>query len=186
MKDLFSQCMCVHTCLSCSGMSICTHCLHSRARSETRTSRALTMEVEDREGRWFLTMEDAEDSATDPLQRTCFAELNAEHSRRLATLSKRKQWRQCTKKAKKVRREPDKVQKEKSTSWRIYTSQIYTFVFGSTIALLELTHTALREALCACEILVHYTDIVKCSHCQWAYTLLKFYATKIIMLIGYR
>ena len=100
MRDLFSQCMCVCTCLSCSGMSICTHCLHSRARSETHTSRArsethtsraLTMEVEDREGRRFLTMENAEDSVADPPQRTCFAELNAEHSRRLATLRKRKQ-----------------------------------------------------------------------------------------------
>ena len=91
MRDLFSQCMCVRTCLSCSEMSIYTHCLHSRARSETHTSRALTMEVEDREGRCFLTMEDAEDSTPDPLQHTCFAELNAEHSRRLATLRKRKQ-----------------------------------------------------------------------------------------------
>ena len=41
MRDLFSQCTCVCMCLSCSGMSICTH---SRACSETHVSHALTME----------------------------------------------------------------------------------------------------------------------------------------------
>ena len=53
-------------------MSICNH-LHSRARSSsgTHASRALTMEVEDREERRFLTMEDGEDSAACPPQRTC-------------------------------------------------------------------------------------------------------------------
>ena len=49
-----------------------------------------------------------------PPQRTCFAESSAECSRRLATLRKRKQQSQCTKKAKKAGREPDKVQKKKA------------------------------------------------------------------------
>ena len=57
----------VGTCLSCSGMSICTH-LHLRARSETHASRALTKEVKDREEWCFLTMEDVEDSAAGPPQ----------------------------------------------------------------------------------------------------------------------
>ena len=42
--------------------------------------------MEDREQWRFLTMEDAEDSTAGPPQRTCFAELSAECSRRLATL----------------------------------------------------------------------------------------------------
>ena len=67
--------------------------------------------VEDRKERRFLTMEDAEDIATGPPQRMCFAESSAERSRRLATLRKRKQRSQCTKDAKRARREPDKVQK---------------------------------------------------------------------------
>ena len=43
--------------------------------------------------------------------------------------------------------------KEKSTC-RVFTSQIYTFMFDSTVVLLELTRTALRGALDACIILV--------------------------------
>ena len=67
--------------------------LHSFALTCTLRNhglRALTIEVEDREERRFLTMEDAEDSATGPPQRMCFAELSAERSRWLATLRKRK------------------------------------------------------------------------------------------------
>ena len=103
----------VRTCRSRSGMSICTH-LHSRARSGTHASRAPKMEVEDREERRFLTMEDGKDSAAGPPQRTCFAELSAERSRRLATLRKRKQQSQCTKEAKRARREQEKVQRKKA------------------------------------------------------------------------
>ena len=46
------------------------------------------MLVEGREEWRFLTMEDTEDSMAGPPQHTCFAELSAEHSRRLATLRK--------------------------------------------------------------------------------------------------
>ena len=101
-------------------MSICTH-LHSRARSGTHASRALTMEVEDREEQRFLTMEDGEDSVAGPPQRTCFVELSAERSRQLATLRKTKQRSQCTKEAKRARRERTK---EESTLWRVFTSQV--------------------------------------------------------------
>ena len=115
--------MCVHTyvrayiCVShaqeCQFALICNH-LHLFALTCTLRNhglRALTMEVEDREERRFLTMEDAEDIATGPPQRMCFAESSAERSRRLATLRKRKQRSQSTKDAKRARREPDKVQK---------------------------------------------------------------------------
>ena len=53
--------------------------------------------LEDREERRFLTMEDGEDSAAAPPQRTCFVESSAERSQRLATLRNRMQ---CTKEAK--------------------------------------------------------------------------------------
>ena len=53
--------------------------------------------LEDREERHFLTMEDGEDSAAAPPQRTCFVESSAERSQRLATLRNRMQ---CTKEAK--------------------------------------------------------------------------------------
>ena len=113
MRALFSQCTCVrayvhtyicvrHTQECQFALTVCTH-----------ASRALTIEVEDKEERCFLTMEDAVDSAAGPPQRTCFAESSAERSQRLATLRKRKQQSQCTKKAKKARREPDKVQTKK-------------------------------------------------------------------------
>ena len=118
-ESIFAMYVCtlVCTCLSRSGMSICTH-LHSRARSGTHVSRALMIEVEDREER---RLEDAEDSAAGPPQRTCFAESSAECSRRLATLRKRKQRSQCTKEGKKRTRESAK---EKSTLWRVFTSQV--------------------------------------------------------------
>ena len=66
MRDLFSQ-MYVRTYVSVMlrNVNFTLTVLHSRARSETHTSRALTMEVEDREGRRFLTMEDAEDSTAE-------------------------------------------------------------------------------------------------------------------------
>ena len=76
MRDLFSQCMCVCMCLSQSGISICTHLHHVHAQE--LVSHAMTMEVKDREGGRFLTMEDAEDSTAGPPQLTYFAELSAE------------------------------------------------------------------------------------------------------------
>ena len=65
--------------------------LHSCARRETHASRALTHEdtgctympsltIEDREERCFLTIEEGEDNAAGPPQRTCFAELSTECS----------------------------------------------------------------------------------------------------------
>ena len=71
----------------------------------------------------FLTIEDAEDIAAVSPQRTCFAELSAERSRWLATLRKRKHWSQCTKEAKKARRETDKVQNRKAHCG-VFTSQV--------------------------------------------------------------
>ena len=96
----------------------CTH-LHSRACSETHASRALTMEVEDREERRFLTMEDTENSAAGPPQLMCFAELSAEHRQQLATLRNRKQRR--SQEGKKRTRESAK---EKSMLWRVFTSHV--------------------------------------------------------------
>ena len=49
MRDLFSQCKCVRTCRSRSGMSICTH-LHSRARS-LRNSRVTGWRLRSRTGK---------------------------------------------------------------------------------------------------------------------------------------
>ena len=117
MRDLFSQCTYVRVCHA-QECQFRTH-LHSCACSGTHASRALTMEVEDRKKRCFLTMEDAEDSAAGPPQRTC-AESSAECSRRLATLRKRKQRSQCTKEAK---RAEEKVQKKKARSG-VFTSQV--------------------------------------------------------------
>ena len=92
-------CTYVRTCWSCLGMSICTH-LHSRARNScvtytdergARTGHEIETRGHDREERRFLTMEDGEDSAASPPQRTCFVESCTERIRRLATLRKRKQ-----------------------------------------------------------------------------------------------
>ena len=47
-----------------------------------------------------------------------------------------------------------KTSKRKSTLWRVFTSQIYTFMFDSNVVLLGLTCMAQREASCACVILV--------------------------------
>ena len=104
----------VRTFLSRSGMSICAH--HG-----THTSRALTREntgclaqpltMEDRKEWRFLTMEDGQDNAIGPLQRTRFVESSTERSRRLAALRKRSQG---TVEAKRARREQEKVQKKKA------------------------------------------------------------------------
>ena len=115
MRDLFSQCLYIRVCHAqeCRFALICTH-LHSRACSGTHALCALTMEVEEREERWFLTMEDAEDSAAGLPKRTCFVESSAERTRRLATLGKRKQQSHCTKEAKRAGRKQEKVQKKKA------------------------------------------------------------------------
>ena len=84
---------------------ICAHSFALTCTLRNHALRGLTMEVEDREEWRFLTMEDAEDSATGPPQRMCFAESSAERSRWLATLRKRKQRSQSTKEAKRARRE---------------------------------------------------------------------------------
>ena len=85
------------------------------------------MEVEDREERRFLTMEDEEDSVAGPPQRTCFAELSAERRRWLATLM-RKQQSQCTKEAMRARRKPDKVQKKKYVVESLHKPDIHFHV----------------------------------------------------------
>ena len=100
------------------GMSICTH-LHSRARNlcvtctdegGARTGHEIETRGHDREERRFLTMEDGEDSAACPPQRTCFVESSAERIRRLVTMRKRKQ---RTKEAK-SKREQEKLQRNKA------------------------------------------------------------------------
>ena len=102
--------MFVHTCL----VTLSNANLHSCACSGTHALCALTMEVEEREERCFLTMEDAEDSAAGLPKRTCFVESSPECTRQLATLRKRKQQSQCTKEAKRARRKQEKVQKKKT------------------------------------------------------------------------
>ena len=115
MRDLFLQCTCVcayvHVCHAqeCQFALICTY-VH--VRSGTHASRALTMSVpvKDKKERRFLTLEDAEDSTSGHLQRTCFAQLSAERSRWLATLRKRKQRTKSM--YMRARREREKVQKK--------------------------------------------------------------------------
>ena len=119
-------CTYVHVCNAqeCQFALICTY-VH--IRSGTHASRALTIEVpvEDKEERHFLTMEDAEDSATGHLQCTCFAQLSAERSRRLATLRKRKQrTKSMYSRSQEGKKRMRESAKEKSTLWRVFTSQV--------------------------------------------------------------
>ena len=72
---------------------------------------------------------------------------------------KEKAMSQCTKEAKKARREIDKVQNRKARCG-VITSQIYTFMFDSTVVLLELTRSARCEASCACVILYAFTIMI--------------------------
>ena len=66
-------------------------------------------------GQRFLVMEDGEDSAASPSQRTYLAEssaeTSAERSRRLATQQRKKQRGQSAVEAKRARREQQRVQK---------------------------------------------------------------------------
>ena len=111
MRDLFSQCLYIRVCQAqeCQFALICTH-MHA----QELVLCALTMEVEEREERCFLTMEDAEYSAAALPKRTCFVESSAERTQQLATLGKRKQQSQCTKEAKRATRKQEKVQKKKA------------------------------------------------------------------------
>ena len=105
----------VHTCLSHSGMSICTH-VHAEALyvmcTDTGEYRMPSLVMEDREEQHLLTMEDRLDNAVGPPQHTHFAESSTERSQRLAALRKIKQRSQCTVEAKRARREQEKVQKK--------------------------------------------------------------------------
>ena len=76
-------------------MVLCVHVLCAvRVHSDTRfaslggVSPRWRSKTGPREERRFLTMEDTEDSVAGPPQCTCFVELSAERSRRLATLRK--------------------------------------------------------------------------------------------------
>ena len=102
MRDLFSQCTCVHTYVSVTLRNVNLHSfaqLRSRARNSCITctddggvcGRGTKSRLEDREKWRFLTMEDGEDSTAGPPQHMCFVESSAERSQRLATLRKRKQ-----------------------------------------------------------------------------------------------
>ena len=77
----------------------------------------------------FLAMEDWEDSAAGPLQRTYFAESSAEtsaqRSRRLATLTKQKAKRSVHRRSQESKKRTAKSSKVESTYWKVSTSQIF-------------------------------------------------------------
>ena len=135
----------VRTCWSRSGMLICTH-LHSHARNSFVTctddggacGRGTRLRLEDKEERCFLTMDDREDSAAGPPQRTCFVDLHAERSRRLVMLRKSKQRSQCTKEAKSKRAKENKRnckgRKHVVESLHMFNSTVVTPLGPSTCA----------------------------------------------------
>ena len=82
----------------------------------------MTMEVEDRE--MVLNNNGGHREQCSWSSATyMFAESSAERCQQLATLRERKQKSQCTKDAKRARREQEKV-KEKTMLWRVLTSQV--------------------------------------------------------------
>ena len=93
-----------------------------------------------------MTMEDMEDSAAGPPQCTYFAELSAERRQQLATLRKRKQQSQCTKEAKKAKREQEKLQKKKARGESPKARCKYAhFIFNSIIVLSSLAWHGVRH-----------------------------------------
>jgi len=90
MRDVFSQCTCVRTCLSRSGMSIWLACTDDGGRGQARTA---LLDNGGRGEQWSWSS-----------AKYVFC---AKRSRRLATLRKRKQRSQCTKEAKWARREQE-------------------------------------------------------------------------------
>ena len=103
----------------------------------------------------FLTMEDVEDSAAGPPQHRYFVELSAECRQQLATLRKRKQQSQCTKEAKKAKREQEKLQKKKHVESLQKPSVNYAHFHVQFNHSFELTCTARHEASCTCLLLVY-------------------------------
>ena len=81
-------------------------------RNQPSLKHALHEDID--EERSFLAMEDGEDSVAGPSQRTYLmessAQMSAERSRWLATLTKKKQRGQFTVEAKRTRREQGRVQ----------------------------------------------------------------------------
>ena len=73
-------------------------------------------------------MEDREDSAAGPSQRTYLAEssaeTSAERSRRLATVTKKKAKRSVDRRSQESKKRTTKSSKVESTYWRIFTSQV--------------------------------------------------------------
>ena len=82
----------------------------------------------------FSAMDDREDSAAGPSQRAYLAEssaeMSAEHSRRLATVTKKKAKRSVHRRSQESKKRATKSSKVESTYWRISTSQVYCS-FGS-------------------------------------------------------
>ena len=134
----------VHTCLSHSGMSICTH-VHAEALyvmcTDTGEYRMPSLVMEDREEQHLLIMEDRLDNAVGPPQHAYFCGVEYERSQQLVALRKRKQRSQGTVEANRARREQEKVQKKKARcgeSSQARYKLCSLFMFDSTVVVLEL------------------------------------------------
>ena len=108
-------------------------------------SRALTIEVEDREERRFFTMEGAENSGAGPPLSTCFAELSAKRSCRVGNTEKEKATKSMYERSQVGKKRTRVVQKKKPCCGESSQAR-YKLCSHSTVVLLELSRTARRKA----------------------------------------
>ena len=160
--------MYVCTYVSVTLRNVNLHSFALRASSGTHASRALTMEVVNREEWRFLTMEDAEDSAACLLQCTCFAELSFKRSRRLATLRKRKQRSQCTNEA--------KCMSAKYSAVLGFSTTVCTYRRSMCLSVQVTLTKEWRTFTCDCYSLCHFTacldnfGLIRCYIAPWVDT----------------
>ena len=149
MRDLFSQCMCVRTCLliyvcvchtqECQfALTVGTHD-HVHAQKLMRHIHWWWRSRTGKKDASWQIMEDVEDSAAGPLQCTCWVlnaangwrhsesesnEVNVQRNPR----SQEENQIKCKRKKKARCRESSQA---RYTLWRVFTNQIYTFMFDS-------------------------------------------------------
>ena len=126
MRDLFLQCTCVHTCVRtyvCMYMSVM---LRNVVDGHAQAGYWIPCALHDDVGTTFLAMEDGEDCAAGPLQRTYLAKssagASAECGRRLATLTKNKTKRSVHRRSQESEKRTRKSSTAESTYWRFFTS----------------------------------------------------------------
>ena len=153
MRDLFSQCTCVRAYVH-TYVSVTLKNVNLRSTVMPRQDIGYHVHCTTTSRRCFLATEDGEDSVAGPLQHTYLvessAEASAEHSRRLATLTKRKIKRSVHRRSQESKNRTRKSSTVESTYWRFFTARYLGSLFTLPLFCIALWTPTKRETPDTC------------------------------------